>query len=458
MSTIDYKQFIAGKRLKDEPTGLDIPTNALNGMLFEFQKDIVRWALKRGRAAIFADCGMGKTPMQLIWAKHVPGRVLIVTPLAVAAQTVREAGKFGVEGVRYLREDDGATPIVVTNYEMIDRFNSDSFEGVVLDESSILKSYTGKFRNQLIEEWGGVQYRLAATATPAPNDFMELGSHAEFLGVMTRTDMLSHFFVHDGGETQKWRLKGHAESEFWKWLCEWAVMIRKPSDLGYADGDFKLPKLHIEQTTVDANADAAGMLFAMEARTMAERRDARKSSVAERVAAVADLVNSSRDPWLVWCDLNSESEALTRAIPGAIEVKGSHAQEVKESRLLAFTEGSERVLVTKPSIAGWGLNWQHCAHMAFTGLSDSYEQFYQALRRCWRFGQTQEVHAYVVTSSTEGAVVSNIKRKEQDSERMAKMMIDHMAEMNAENIKGATRMDKSYNPTLNVNVPSFLSC
>lgn len=458
MSAIDYKQFIDGKRLKDEPTGLDIFPSALNGMLFEFQQDIVRWALKRGRAAIFADCGMGKTPMQLTWAKHVPGRVLIVTPLAVAAQTVREAEKFGVDGVRYLREDDGATPIVVTNYEMIDRFDSAAFEGVVLDESSILKSYTGKFRNQLIDEWGGVRYRLAATATPAPNDFMELGSHAEFLGAMTRTDMLSHFFVHDGGETQKWRLKGHAESEFWKWLCEWAVMIRKPSDLGYADGGFKLPNLHIAQTTVDANSDAAGMLFAMEARTMAERRDARKSSVAERVAAVADLVNSSRDPWLVWCDLNSESEALTRAIPGSIEVKGSHTQEVKESRLMAFTEGRERVLVTKPTIAGWGLNWQHCAHMAFTGLSDSYEQFYQALRRCWRFGQTQEVHAYVVTSSTEGAVVSNIKRKEKDSERMAKMMIDHMAKLNAENIKGTTRMDKSYNPTLNVKVPSFLSC
>jgi len=200
------------------------------------------------------------------------------------------------------------------------------------------------------------------------------------------------------------------------------------------------------------------MLFAMEARTMAERRDARKSSVAERVAAVADLVNSSRDPWLVWCDLNSESEALRKSIPDAVEVKGSDDAETKERRLMDFTEGRTRVMVTKPSIAGWGLNWQHCAHMAFTGLSDSYEQFYQALRRCWRFGQTQEVHAYVVTSSTEGAVVSNIKRKEKDSERMAQMMIDHMAELNAENIKGATRMDKSYKPTLNVNVPSFLSC
>jgi len=457
MSALDYKQFIDGKRLIDKPTGIEVDPRSLNGDLFDFQQDIVRWALKRGRAAIFADCGMGKTPMQLTWARHVPGRVLIVTPLAVAAQTVREAKKFGIDGVKYLRADDGTTPIPVTNYEMIDRFNSENFEGVVLDESSILKSYTGKFRNQLINDWGSIRYRLAATATPAPNDFMELGSHAEFLGVMTRTDMLSHFFVHDGGETQKWRIKGHAESEFWRWLCEWAVMIRKPADLGYEDGNFSLPQLHIAQTTVDASPDASGMLFALEARTMAERRDARKSSVAERVNAVADIVNQSDKPWLVWCDLNSESEALKKAIKGAVEVKGSDPQEVKEKRLLGFTNGSIRVLVTKPSIAGWGLNWQHCSHMAFTGLSDSYEQFYQAVRRCWRFGQKSDVNVYVVTSTTEGAVVANIKRKEADSERMAKMMVDHMAELNSQNVRGATRMDKSYNPTLNLRVPSFLN-
>jgi len=451
-----YKDFIAGKRIIDRPSGLEeIPP--LNPQLFDFQRDIVSWALRRGRAAIFADCGMGKTPMQLEWARHIPGRVLIVTPLAVASQTCREAEKFGIDGVKYLRADDHKTQIVVTNYEMIDRFCPFDFEGVVLDESSILKSYTGKFRNKLIGEWGDVNYRLAATATPAPNDFMELGSHSEFIGAMTRTDMLSHFFVHDGGETQKWRLKGHAESEFWRWLCEWAVMIRKPSDLGYEDGDFLLPQLHIAQTTVDASPDAAGMLFAMEAKTMSERRDARKTSVGERVNAVADMVNASDQPWLIWCDLNSESEALRKAINGAVEVKGSDAQEVKEQRLLGFTNGSIRVLVTKPSIAGWGLNWQHCSHMAFTGLSDSYEQFYQAVRRCWRFGQDTDVNVYVVTSSTEGAVVANIKRKEKDSERMAAMMVEHMADLNAENIKGTQRKDKSYKPENEIIIPNFLN-
>lgn len=452
---IGYDEFIESKRLKDTPTGLaKIPT--LNPSLFPFQQDIVRWALRRGRACIFADCGMGKTPMQLEWARHIPGRVLIVAPLAVAGQTVREAEKFGVSGVSYLREDDPDIRIPITNYEILDRFDPSEFTGVVLDESSILKSYTGKMRNQIVEEWGRVPYRLAATATPAPNDFMELGSHAEFIGAMTRTDMLAHFFVHDGGETQKWRLKGHAESEFWKWLCEWAVMIRKPSDLGYEDGEFILPRLHITQMNVESETSEDGMLFAMEARTMDERRSARRDSVQERVSAVADMVNASTAPWLVWCDLNTESDALRRAIPDAVEVKGSDTTEHKEKSMLGFSDGSIRVLVTKPSIAGWGLNWQHCAHMAFTGLSDSYEQFYQAVRRCWRFGQQNEVHAYVVTSSLEGAVVKNIQRKERDSERMASCMVEHMADMNASNIRGTARMDKSYTPTQNIQIPSFL--
>jgi hypothetical protein len=345
---------------------------------------------------------------------------------------------------------------VVTNYEMLDHFRPDDFEGVVLDESSILKSYTGKFRNQLVNDWGKVAFRLCATATPAPNDFMELGNHAEFLGVMTRVEMLASFFVHDGGETQKWRLKGHAESEFWRWLCSWAVMIRKPSDLGYPDGEFQLPPCQINQVQVDHDADAEGLLFAMEARTMDERRSARRASLDARVEAVADMVNQSSDSWLVWCDLNSESDALKRAIPGAVEIRGSDDPETKEERMLAFTEGRHRVLVTKPSICGWGMNWQHCSHMAFTGLSDSYEQFYQAIRRCWRFGQKDAVKCYVVTASTEGAVVSNIKRKERNAEDMANQMVEHMSCLNTENIRGTQRVDKSYKPTTRIELPSFL--
>ena len=451
-----YADFVKRKRLNDDATG--IPTTLLcpSESLFPFQRDIVLWALRRGRAAIFADCGMGKTFMQLEWAKHITGRVIIVAPLAVAGQTVREAERFGIDGVKYLRDDDQDTPIVVTNYEMLDHFRPDDFEGVVLDESSILKSYTGKFRNQLVNDWGKVAFRLCATATPAPNDFMELGNHAEFLGVMTRVEMLASFFVHDGGETQKWRLKGHAESEFWRWLCSWAVMIRKPSDLGYPDGEFQLPPCQINQVQVDHDADAEGLLFAMEARTMDERRSARRASLDARVEAVADMVNQSSDSWLVWCDLNSESDALKRAIPDAVEIRGSDDPETKEERMLAFTEGRHRVLVTKPSICGWGMNWQHCSHMAFTGLSDSYEQFYQAIRRCWRFGQKDTVKCYVVTASTEGAVVSNIKRKERNAEDMANQMVEHMSCLNTENIRGTQRVDKSYKPTTRIEHPSFL--
>lgn len=450
-----YQTFLAKKRIEDRATGLNRAPK-LNAKLFDFQRDIVGWALRRGRAAIFADCGMGKTAMQLEWAVHVPGRTLIVAPLAVGAQTVRESSKFGIPGVKYMRQDDGETRIAVTNYEMLDRFCPDDFHGLVLDESSILKSYAGKFRNQLIDDWTSVPFRMAATATPAPNDFMELGNHAEFIGAMTRTEMLSHFFVHDSGETQQWRLKGHAEEEFWRWMCSWAVMLRKPSDLGYEDGGFILPALHINQVTVEASHEDAGFLFPMQASTLSERQDARRASVEQRVAAVADMANGSREQWLIWCDLNAESSALASSIDGAVEVRGSDTIDEKESRLRGFSDGEIRVLVTKPSIAGHGMNWQCCSHMAFTGLSDSYEQFYQAVRRCWRFGQKREVNAYIVTASTEGAVVANIKRKETDAARMADMMVAHMHDLNAENIRGTERNISHYTANTKMQIPAFL--
>jgi superfamily II DNA or RNA helicase len=423
-------------------------------MLFPFQADIVRWALRRGRAAIFADCGMGKTAMQLEWARQVPGRVLIAAPLAVSTQTVREGVKFGID-VSYCTEDNGSR-IVVTNYERLENFNPAEFHGIVLDESSILKNYTGKFRNYLIEAWGGLPFRLAATATPAPNDHMELGNHAEFLGTMTRTEMLAHFFVHDGGETQAWRLKGHAETEFWKWLASWAVMIRKPSDLGYDDGSFTLPPLKIHQHTIDSGQQIDGFLFAVEALTLQERQQARKQTTSARVAECAKIVNATDGPFLVWCNLNDESDMLTKSIPGAIEVKGSDTQAQKEERLMGFSEGRYRVLVTKPSIAGFGMNWQHCPNMAFVGLSDSYEQFYQAVRRCWRFGQEKAVHAHIITADIEGAVVKNIERKEADALRMAEEMVQHMHTITEQNIKGAQRMDRSYSANKPVTLPNFL--
>lgn len=448
----NYEDFIRQKAIVDPDTGIN--PGPINEQLFPFQKDIVAWALRRGRAAIFADCGMGKTAMQLEWAQQVPGRVLIAAPLAVSTQTVREGSKFGVDVV-YGTEDTGA-PIMVTNYERLERFDPSRFAGIVLDESSILKNYTGKFRNYLIDHWGKLPFRLAATATPAPNDYMELGNHAEFLGTMSRTEMLAHFFVHDGGDTSQWRLKGHAESEFWKWLASWAVMIRKPSDLGYDDGSFILPELQIHQLEIVSGQSMDGYLFAVEALTLQERQKARKVTTGARVEACAEMVNKSDEPWLIWCNLNTESEAITKAIPDAVEVRGSDSQAQKEDRLLGFSEGRYRILVTKPSIAGFGMNWQHCPNMAFVGLSDSYEQFYQAVRRCWRFGQTKAVHAHIITADIEGAVVKNIQRKEADAMRMAEEMVMHMHTINERNIKGSERMDRSYVATKNIQLPAFL--
>lgn len=438
----EYEAFLARKKIIDAPTGLDnVPD--LNPMLFEFQKDIVRWALRRGRAAIFADCGLGKTPMQLEWAKHIPGEVLILAPLAVSAQTVREGKKFGID-VGYARNDSQISErVTITNYEMLEHFDISRFRGVVLDESSILKSYDGKTRTQIIDSFCDTPFRLACTATPAPNDFMELGNHAQFLGAMSYTEMLSMFFVHDGGETQKWRLKGHAQKDFWQWLCSWAVMIRKPSDLGYDDGDFVLPEMVMHQVEVKIDAPTTGFLFPVEASTLQERIAARRDTIEDRVEHCASIVNGTDKAFLVWCNLNSESEALKRAIPGAVEVKGSDTNEHKESALMGFSDGSIRCLITKPSIAGFGMNWQHCANVAFVGLSDSYEQFYQAVRRCWRFGQKQPVNVYTITAETEGAVVANIKRKESEAQKMAEEMVANMHDLNAEALKGAIQRDKA---------------
>lgn len=431
----DYRDFLARKAITDPPTGLSrVP--ALNPRLFDFQRDIVAWALRRGRAAIFADCGMGKTFMQCEWAQHVPGPVLILAPLAVAGQTVRDMAHFGIT-VGYARSQAQVTEkITITNYEMLEHFDPAHFAGVVLDESSILKSYDGATRTAIIEAFRQTPFRLACTATPAPNDYMELGNHSEFLGVMSRVEMLAMFFVHDGGETQKWRIKGHAEPEFWKWLCSWAVMIRKPSDLGYEDGDFTLPELVMHEVVVKSDAPAEGQLFALMAQTLQERLQARRATLGDRVAATAEIVNAADEPFLLWCNLNDESAQLAKAIPGCVEVTGSDAPDKKEAAMLGFAAGDPLKLTTKPSICGFGMNWQHCNNMAFVGLSDSYEAFYQAVRRCWRFGQKKPVHVYVVTAETEGAVVANIKRKEADAMKMAENMVEHMKDLNTQALHG----------------------
>jgi superfamily II DNA or RNA helicase len=442
MKMKSYAEFLKAKEITFPDAGLDEHPE-LNPMLFDFQRDIVSWSLRKGRSAIFADCGLGKTPMQLEWAYRVPGPVLILAPLAVAQQTVREGQKFGID-VHYERSLSELYDQTITNYEMIEHFDASKYKGIVLDESSILKSYDGQFRTRLIELFAQTPFKLACTATPAPNDFMELGNHSEFLGALTRSEMLSTFFVHDGGDTAKWRVKKHAEQDFWKWICSWAVMIRKPSDLGYTDDKFKLPSLNIEDISIEVDKPLDGRLFALPAITLEERRAARSISVPERAAKVAELVaQRPNEPWLIWCNLNSESDAAIKAIKGAVEVAGANTREEKETRMMDFAAGKIRVLVTKPSIAGFGMNWQHCRNVIFFGLSDSYEQFYQAIRRCWRFGQEQPVNCYIVTSSTEGAVTENIKRKEKDAHKMAEEMVNNMHELNQKEIRGVRSKERA---------------
>jgi superfamily II DNA or RNA helicase len=455
---MEYEEFIRSKSIKFSPQG--IKAGELCGEMFDFQRDITRWALKIGRAAIFADCGMGKTLMQLAWAdqvvKQTGGNVLILTPLAVAEQTVREGEKFGIQ-VRYTREQSDVQPgITITNYEILDKFDADYFSGVVLDESSILKSFTGKIRNSLIEKFRQTKYKLCCTATPAPNDHMELGNHSEFLGVMSRVEMLSMFFVHDGGDTAKWRLKGHAEEPFWKWLCSWAVNIRKPSDLGYSDEGFDLPKLIYHHHVIKKESAPEGFLFPVEALTLTERQQERKNTIDDRVKKCAEIVNAEDDPFLVWCNLNDESSKACKAIENSIEVTGSDKPDVKKERMIGFTDGKYNRLISKPKIAGFGMNWQHCSNIAFLGLSDSYEQFYQAVRRCWRFGQKRNVHVHIITAETEGAVVENIKRKERDAKKMADSMIEHMADINRENIKETAAIKTEYNANQKMEVPKWM--
>ncbi len=442
-----YTDFLKTKQSISKPSGFEC--DELPEMLFDFQRDLTRWAIRQGRAAIFADCGLGKTFMQLAWAdqiqKHTGGQVLILAPLAVSGQTVNEGDKLGVVA-KYCRSMS-SDPIIVTNYEMLEHFNPADFAGVVLDESSILKSFEGHFRNTIIEGFGSTPYRLACTATPAPNDHMELGNHSEFLGNLTRTEMLSTFFVHDGGDTSKWRLKGHAQTDFWKWVASWAVMLRNPSDLGYDGSAFELPPINYIHSVVEGSKDLClpENLFALPAQTLDERRSARAGSTNERVAEVARIVNEKpHEQWIVWCNLNQESMAATKAIGGATEVTGSDSREHKESTLMEFAAGEVPVLVSKPSIAGWGMNFQNCANIAFLGLNDSFEQFYQAVRRCWRFGQKRPVNCYIVTSDLEGAVVENINRKAKQAEEMAAAMIEHMHVINEQNIRRQVRKQEAY--------------
>lgn len=450
----DYQKFISHKSNQAINTdSIQLSADDLNPKLYQFQRDIVRWALAKGRAAIFADCGLGKTPMQLEWAaqvyKRMGGYVLILAPLAVSAQTVAEGVKFGVKVTLCEKADDLRPGINITNYEKLDKFTGCKFSGVVLDESSILKSFTGKVRNLIIDFFSHTPFRLACTATPAPNDYMELGNHAEFLGIMSYAEMLAMFFVHDGGQTSKWRLKGHAEDVFWQWMGSWAVVMNSPADLGYEMDGYDLPALRVHEIVAD------GLEPVTESLTLTQRRKARKDTLEQRCAAAAELVNGSDDQWLVWCDLNAESATLTSLIEGAVEVKGGDKPKDKSDRMLGFSVGLSKCLVTKPSIAGFGMNWQQCSKMVFVGLSDSYEQYYQAVRRCWRFGQQSPVDVYIVISSREGCVKENIERKQADCEKMRQAMVEQSKEITKKELRSTCRITTPYNPEIHMDYPAW---
>lgn len=445
--TDNYETFLKSKRRAEVATGH--APGELNEHLFDFQHAIVSWAVRRGRAAIFADTGLGKTLMQLSWAQevhsHTGGIVLVLAPLAVSEQTIEQGSTFGIE-VR--RVPHGAAPtepgVWITNYERMDAIDFGALHGIVLDESSILKAHDGKTRQAIITASQGVPYRLSCTATPSPNDFEELGNQCEFLGVMTRMEMLATYFVNDTGDTGTWRLKGWGASKFWEWMGTWAVVLRNPSDIGFDGSKYILPAPQYFEHVVETE-QLGDELFARPAQTMLERRKAQRDSIVNRCKALADVVNAdTSEPWLIWTHLNDEAELLAELIPGAVNVQGSDSAEVKTKHMMAFTHGELRVLISKPKICGYGMNWQHCARMAFVGLDDSFEKFYQAVRRCYRFGQKRPVHVHVFTAENEGQILANIKRKEQQHNEMSANMIDHMKDIMNKELAGQENIVDDY--------------
>jgi superfamily II DNA or RNA helicase len=423
---VSYADFLAAKTKRQAPRGRDITESDVHPMLHDWQKELVVWSVGRGRAALWADTGLGKTVMQIEWARLSSETSLIVAPLAVCAQTVREAAKLGVTA-HYVRsgEDVAGPGVWVTNYEMVPAFDPSLFGAVVLDEASILKQSTGKTRTMLIRHFEDVPHRLACTATPAPNDSEELTNQAEFLGVMPRVEMLSAYFVHDSDKG--WRVKGHARGPMFRWMASWAVALRRPSDMGYPDDEYELPPLRIESHLLDVDVQPEGQLFATDIGGVGGRAQVRRATLDARVARAVELVTAEPDePWLLWCGLNDEAQALARALPGSVNIHGAWSPEEKAGALLDFADGKIRTLITKPSIAAFGLNWQHCARMIFVGLSDSYETYYQSIRRCYRYGQRREVVAHVVLSNLEGQIAVNVRRKESEAAEITASLVNEM--------------------------------
>lgn len=454
---MDYGEFLNAKSHFRRDCGFEPVW--MPDFLYDFQKVLTEWSIRQGRAAMFADCGLGKTPMQLVWAENVVrktgGSVLVITPLSVAPQTVREGAKFGIE-VKHSR--DGSIlkgGITATNYEQLHRFNPDDYYGIVCDESSAIKQFQGKRKREVIDFMKKTPYRLMCTATVAPNDYIEIGTHSEALGILGQMDMLSTFFKSlDGAahvwcksgdfwNTHKWVFKAHAEREFWRWVCSWARAIRKPSDIGFEDKGFELPPLTIEQTTLKVTKPRPGELFPRIARSLKEQREERHMTISDRCEEVAHLVNHDR-PAAVWCQQNEEGDYLEKIIPGAVQVSGSDTDEHKEKSFLDFTSGNIRVLITKPKIGAFGLNWQHCSHMTFFP-SHSFEQFYQGVRRCWRYGQMNPVKVDVVSTEGEEGVTANLKNKSDQVDRMFGKLVEEMG--------NAITVKNQENFTEGVNIP-----
>jgi hypothetical protein len=461
---IDYQDFLDAKAQLGTFDGFD--PGELPSFLFDFQASLVEWAIRKGKAALLADCGLGKGAMELAWAdavvRHTNKPVLLMAPLAVSAEFVREGEKFGIEIVR---SQDGSLPrgatIVTTNYERLDKFNPDDFAGAVCDEASILKNFDGVRRGQITEFLRRMPHRLLASATAAPNDHVELGTLSEALGELGYMDMLSRFFKNDSNTTAarhyargeigvaqaQWRFRGHAEEIFWPWVASWARALRRPSDLGFDDGKFVLPPLEEVEHLVSAAEPAEGMLLSLPAVGLQEQREERRRTLVERCEMAASLVADTGQPAVMWCHLNTEGDLLERLVPGAIQVSGSDSDEAKEEGLLAFAAGEARVMVTKAKIAGWGLNWQHCAHTTVFP-SHSFEQYYQSIRRFWRFGQTNPVRVDVISTDGDRGVKDNLRRKGAAADRQFTELVTHM--------NRAIRLDRARTFSTPEELPSWL--
>jgi len=461
--TKEYRKFLQSKRILADPCGFEVPESEINPMMrgrFGFQQDICRWALRRGKAAVFAHTGLGKGPIQLEWCKHVARHTerptLIAAPLAVAQQFLyQEAPKFSIDLTLCESDADVRPGVNITNYDRLDRFDLDRFGGVSLDESSCIKDWTSKTTQTLIERLAKTPFKLACTATPSPNDHAELGTHAELLDVMRRAAMLAMFFEHDGGETSKWVLKGHGKRPFFKFVASWAVCVQRPSDLGYPDDDFVLPPLHMHEhiVKVDHSIATEGMLFRCPDMSATGLHKELRLTAADRAARVAEIVRQTPDvPWIIWCNTDYEAKAIRDVLPEVTEVKGSHKPHQKIKAILAFLNGEILDLLSKPEIFGFGLNLQHCWHMAFMGLGYSWEQVFQAIRRCWRFGQTHDVDAHLVIAETEGPVLASFHRKQSQYEEL-------QGEMNAvmrEEQLAARHKKTKYEHKRKMEVPAWL--